>query len=492
MGASADIRSVLEGRVIAVDFETTGVAGGYPNEPWQLGAAVFECGRCVETREWFFNVPLGRPFAPRAPGRWGELRGELDVAPAFADCLPEISDYLVGSPLVAHNASTERTLLTKRAPLTPFGPWFDTLAWTRTYWPAMKSYKLGDVVRTFGLEHEVTALCPGRTWHDALFDAVAGGLVAVTACRRLAAALCALFWAGVSLFAAPAEIDWRIVAADQGATNLVMFSGAPGASTNILWRWNPFDDPGVKPEYAATFAHISECKPIDGGKTILTCASFGGVAAVDVATARAKWYALASRGRDGPHSVDLLPNGHVAVANSVGCDALEIIDVASSPFDPAEQRRVRAFDVSGAHGVVWDASRKRLFVLGYTNLYAFAYAKASGFVMKTAVCSYADRSGDPYGHDLVPDGKGSYYFTNHTGVWRLSLDTFALSSVRLRANAKSFSRDSVKGDLLQIPIEKWWSDRLTVIVPDGSSRTIGPFPGSRFYKARWLTSGSSL
>ena len=33
------------------------------------------------------------------------------------------------------------------------------------------------VVRTFGLQARVDALCPGRTWHDALYDACAGAVV---------------------------------------------------------------------------------------------------------------------------------------------------------------------------------------------------------------------------------------------------------------------------------------------------------------------------
>ena len=79
--------------------------------------------------------------------------------------------------LVAHNAATERTILVKRAPLAPFGPWFDTLRLVRRFWPTLKSYALGDLVRAFGLQARVDALCPDRTWHDALYDACAGAVL---------------------------------------------------------------------------------------------------------------------------------------------------------------------------------------------------------------------------------------------------------------------------------------------------------------------------
>ena len=169
---------------ISLDFETTGTVRGWQNEPWQLGLVAVTDGRPVPESRWetFFHVPADRPFSPRAPGRWAELRETLAQAPDFAEAWPEIFDRLAGRPLVAHNAATERTILEKRAPLTPFGPWNDTLALVRARWPRLPSYALGDLIATFGLTSEVDALCPGRTWHDALYDACAG---AVLFCRAV-------------------------------------------------------------------------------------------------------------------------------------------------------------------------------------------------------------------------------------------------------------------------------------------------------------------
>ncbi|MCQ2391483.1 MAG: hypothetical protein MJ240_08660 [Kiritimatiellae bacterium] len=166
-------------RFVALDFETTGVAAGFPNEPWQLGLVAVEDGRVLAETKWetYFQVDAARPFSPRAPGRWAQMREELAAAPTFQELWPELAERLVGVPLVAHNATTERTVLVKRAPLTPFGPWLDTLEIVRKFWPILKSYKLGDLIRTFGLEGEVQALCPDRTWHDALYDACAGAVL---------------------------------------------------------------------------------------------------------------------------------------------------------------------------------------------------------------------------------------------------------------------------------------------------------------------------
>ncbi|MBQ4198503.1 MAG: hypothetical protein II649_01345 [Kiritimatiellae bacterium] len=166
-------------RFVSIDFETTGTVSGWPNEPWQLGCVEVVDGKPdpATRREAFFRIAADRPFSPRAPGRWAQLRGELAAASPFEEKWPELSLFLVGVPLVAHNASTERTMLVKRAPLAPFGPWFDTLRIVRRFWPALKSYALGDVVRSFGLQARLDGLCPGRTWHDALYDACAGAVL---------------------------------------------------------------------------------------------------------------------------------------------------------------------------------------------------------------------------------------------------------------------------------------------------------------------------
>ena len=135
----------------AIDFETTGYENGATNEPWQLGVAVVRDGRIAERREFFFRSSL-RPESPGLMEQWD------DWAP-----------LLVGRRLVAHNISTERTILTRLAPLTKWGPWTDTLKLAKARYPKLASYALGDLCALFGLVPEFG----GRTWHDGLYDAVA-------------------------------------------------------------------------------------------------------------------------------------------------------------------------------------------------------------------------------------------------------------------------------------------------------------------------------
>jgi DNA polymerase-3 subunit epsilon len=136
---------------VALDFETTGYENGQTNEPWQLGLAVVRDLEIVETREWFFGTAQ-TPEAETLMAQWDSF-----------------FPLLRGRRLVAHNLATERTILTRLAPLTKWGPWVDTLKVARARYPKLPSYALGDLCSMFGCVPQL----PGRTWHDALYDAVA-------------------------------------------------------------------------------------------------------------------------------------------------------------------------------------------------------------------------------------------------------------------------------------------------------------------------------
>lgn len=147
----------------AIDFETTGFENGATNEPWQLGIAVVCGGEIVETREFFFDVE-GAPARAHEADALGSLQSSFETW----------QPHLAGRRLVAHNIATERTILTRVAPLTPWGPWTDTLRLAKARYPRLPSYALGDLCAMFGVVPEIE----GRTWHDGLYDAVA--------CARLA------------------------------------------------------------------------------------------------------------------------------------------------------------------------------------------------------------------------------------------------------------------------------------------------------------------
>ncbi len=151
---------------VAIDFETTGYEDGNVNEPWQLGAAVVRDGVIVETREWFFRTDRAYS-APQ--GKSNEF--PLTMMEQWESWFPVLS----GRRLVAHNLACEKTILTRVAPLTKWGPWVDTLKFAKARYPKLPSYKLGDLCAAFGCVPQMD----GRTWHDGLYDAIACAELAI-------------------------------------------------------------------------------------------------------------------------------------------------------------------------------------------------------------------------------------------------------------------------------------------------------------------------
>lgn len=158
----------------AIDFETTGTWSGFPAEPWQIGCVRFRDGKTTDEQfDSLIHIEPGRPFNPHAPGRHAQLRDELAAAPTLPSLWPTVRDWCAGVPLIAHNVATERKILTATAPMHRFGPWIDTLKLVRIAYPKLPSHALSKVLADLRLEARVADLCPDRSAHDALYDAVA-------------------------------------------------------------------------------------------------------------------------------------------------------------------------------------------------------------------------------------------------------------------------------------------------------------------------------
>jgi exodeoxyribonuclease X len=166
-------RHAREARFVVLDFEGTGSIRDLPDEPWQIGLILLENGR-VNPKSCFESLlRVGeRPFSPHAPGRHSELRAEIAAAPTLQSLWPQLSETLTKATPVAHNAPTERRYLSGAFPLHAPTHFVDTLRLVRKVYPSLPSAALDDVLDSLGLQARTQALTPGRTPHDALYDAV--------------------------------------------------------------------------------------------------------------------------------------------------------------------------------------------------------------------------------------------------------------------------------------------------------------------------------
>lgn len=163
----------------ALDFESAGEAPGMTDAPVQAGIAQMQ-GAEIQAGEFFRTY-----INPARPVTWAAQKVhritavQLSEAPEMKTIWPEFRTRLAGRVVVAHGAGTEKRFL-RAFPMHGFGPWLDTVTLARRAWPGLADYSLEALANVLGLRAELDALCPGLSFHDALYDA-AGSLLVLRA-----------------------------------------------------------------------------------------------------------------------------------------------------------------------------------------------------------------------------------------------------------------------------------------------------------------------
>ncbi len=162
---------IRECRFTAIDFESAGTAPGQTDTPIQIGLASWSVGQS-------HHDPFTSYLSTDQPIQWsaqkvhGITTADLANAPSLLSLWPEIKNRLGAAVVVAHGKGTEKRFL-RSFPGHGFGPWIDTLLLSRALWPQFKNHSLGTLCQALGLETSITSQVSGKSWHDALFDAVA-------------------------------------------------------------------------------------------------------------------------------------------------------------------------------------------------------------------------------------------------------------------------------------------------------------------------------
>ncbi len=164
----------------AIDFESAGVTRGSTDAPIQLGLALMQqtAGVWELLPEYSFRSFLhtDQPIVWSAQKVHGIRTADLAEAPRLLSLWPRLNATLRHRVVVAHGAGTEKRFL-RAFPLHGFGPWVDTLQVAQAAFPQQSDYSLESLSHLLGVVVETQRHCPGRTFHDALFDAVATLLV---------------------------------------------------------------------------------------------------------------------------------------------------------------------------------------------------------------------------------------------------------------------------------------------------------------------------
>jgi len=162
---------IRDSQFTAIDFESAGAARGKTDTPVQIGLA-----------HWSHSKKHHEPFvsylANDQPIQWsaqkvhGITLDDLKDAPTLLSLWPELKSRLTDAVVVAHGKGTEKRFL-RTFPGHGFEPWIDTLLLSRAAWPQLDDHSLGAICNTLELEPKIKELVPSKSWHDALFDAVA-------------------------------------------------------------------------------------------------------------------------------------------------------------------------------------------------------------------------------------------------------------------------------------------------------------------------------
>lgn len=159
----------------ALDFESAGADRGETDQPVQIGIA----RSTVQDEQpdlWVSYILPGKPVLWSASQIHGITSAMLVDAPAMMNLWEPIRSRLGGAVIVGHNIGTEKRYL-RCFPGHGFGPWVDTLILSKECLKGLPNYSLQSVASALGLVEEINMLVEGKSWHDALYDAVASWLI---------------------------------------------------------------------------------------------------------------------------------------------------------------------------------------------------------------------------------------------------------------------------------------------------------------------------
>lgn len=157
-------------------------------------------------------------------------------------------------------------------------------------------------------------------------------------------------------------------------------------------------------------------------------------------------------------------------------------------FDPKQDRKILwQTALHSAHGLVWDAERKKLYALGFKELRTYSlkdWETDSPSLVQDSTLELPDEDG----HDFRPvPNSPDIVFTTDKSVWLFDREKFAIRphpELKDRPLIKCVDIHPTTGRVLfnQASEGKWWSDTLQFLNPSMEFK----LAGEHLYKARWM------
>jgi DNA polymerase III subunit epsilon len=134
---------VMASKFAVIDFETTGLSPQQGDRAIEIGVALFDGERVIDTYQSLMNPGVPVPYL--IEGLTGISQEMVEDSPASTTVMREVRDVIGDLPIVAHNASFDRNFYV--AELSKIGRWYDdpflcTMLIGRRLYPDSPNHKL--------------------------------------------------------------------------------------------------------------------------------------------------------------------------------------------------------------------------------------------------------------------------------------------------------------------------------------------------------------
>jgi hypothetical protein len=267
------------------------------------------------------------------------------------------------------------------------------------------------------------------------------------------------------------------------------------STTDIIWSWKPTTSNGFNSTEVSSWSQPTEARvranSTWGGEWLATSSS-GGLVAVVSYPGKTRQWALNVGGN--PTSVELLPDGNVAIANQ----SSNWLRVYTSSQSGAPNNFV-SVSLSGARSVLWDPALSRLWVASNNQFTAYAIGGTAAAPTLTEDTAYRKTLTEnayyfgPYEGDTnrlwVATASHVYTYDKTTKALTLAPGSLDRASVRSITHQASgivvLTRpDSVKSPTPPDPstLNSWTTSYVDYYTPTGLWRTAGHKAGASYFK----------
>lgn len=245
---------------------------------------------------------------------------------------------------------------------------------------------------------------------------------------------------------------YLVALTNQGASRLEVYdiSGGKLDESSLVWSYETpkYNIAGVKFRHSEAYGDVA-------------LMAYGKKYARMVSYPEGELLWSTSKAADNPHSIELLPNGVIAIASSDGGEIRFFVPSGSSSGN-----YVASVTLADAHGVLWDDERQVLWAIGRRVLTAYRITlNSEGNVSVVEDSSCRAMIPTDYAHDLAPvyGNTNLLWISTGSSVYQFNKTTKSFSTAY--NGASSVNRVGVKG------IGSFNDGSMVYIYPDGAFKT---------------------